>query len=114
MLRGNLPGGTVPGPWAPQSTCVRVISREQRQGQPGPQPALWTLQRWKITRTSPEGIRGRLEGIGGRLEGTFIVCTTGPGQRGPLHPQSPAAQVEEGRVLVPLPGDSVGVILRQQ
>lgn len=51
---------------------------------------------------------------GGRLEGTFIVCTTGPGQRGPLHPQPPAAQVEEGRVLIPLPGDSVGVILRQQ
>lgn len=30
------------------------------------------------------------------------------------HPQPPAAQVGEGRVLVPLPEDSVGVILRQQ
>lgn len=56
------PGGTVPGPPVLSPRCVRVIRREQRQGLPGPQPALWVPRRWKIPMTSPEGIGGGLEG----------------------------------------------------
>lgn len=67
----SLAGGTVPGPLAPLSRCVRAIRREQRQGPPGRQPALWVPGRWKIPMASPDG-------TGGRLEGSFIFSTAAP------------------------------------